>query len=82
LRKIITQPIASLAALGGFKEMQNDLLIVATAAIKQMDIVVSNDEATMQSEQALRTYNLVNAIRQLKNPQFIDYKEFKKLMLR
>ena|SRR3989344_8562648 len=66
----------------GFKEMQNDLLIVATAAIKQMDIVVSNDEATMQSEQALRTYNLVNAIRQLKNPQFIDYKEFKKLMLR
>jgi len=62
--------------------MQNDLLIVATAAIKQMDIVVSNDEATMQSEQALRTYNLVNAIRQLKNPQFIDYKEFKKLMLR
>ncbi len=66
----------------GYKEMQNDLLIVATASIKQMDIVVSNDEATMQSEQALRTYTLVNSIKQIKNPLFINYEEFKKLLKR
>jgi len=66
----------------GFKEMQNDLLIVATAAIKQMDIVVSDDEATMQAEQALKTYAIVNSIKQIKSPQFINYEELKKLFAR
>ncbi len=69
--------------LGGSKgkdEMTNDLLIVACAALKEMDIVVSEDESTLKSEHALQAYAFVNIIRKLRNPHLISYEEFKNLL--
>ncbi len=69
--------------LGGSKgkdEMANDLLIVACASLKEMDIVVSEDESTLKAEHALQAYTIVNTIRKLRNPNFISYEEFKHLL--
>ena len=69
--------------LGGSKgkdEMANDLLIVACAALKEMDIVVSEDESTLKSEHALQAYAFVNIIRKLRNPHLISHEDFKKLL--
>ncbi len=59
-----------------------DYMIVAAAALKQMDIVVSHDHATMLSDFSLKSYELVNAILHLKNPAFLDYDDFKNLLSR
>lgn len=69
---------------GGYPEnvLIKDYLIVACASQKGMDIVVSNDDASMLSELSLKAYNLVNETLQLKKPQFIDYVQFKNLLLR
>jgi hypothetical protein len=64
----------------GHSEMFNDLLIVAGASIKNMDIVVSNDDASMKSEHAISAYELVNSISKLRIPKFISYEEFKGLL--
>ena len=71
--------------LGGHlseSELRNDYLIVACAADKGMDIIVSNDHASLLSEVSLRAYALVNETLRLKNPEFIDYREFKALLLK
>lgn len=64
----------------GKKEMAPDFLIVASATLKGMDIVVSNDDSTMKSKDAHPAYQLVNSIKNLRNPKFIDYTEFKRLL--
>lgn len=66
----------------GKAELWNDYLVVACASLKGMDIVASNDHATMLSENSLRAYALVNQALQLKNPKFIDYQHFKVFLLR
>lgn len=70
--------------LGGHlseKELQTDYLIVACAAHKSMDVVASNDHASMLSELSLKAYSIVNDALKLKNPHFIDYAQFKLLLL-
>mgnify|MGYP001606404004 FL=1 len=62
-------------------ELLNDFVIVACASHKEMDLVASNDDATMLSEISLKAYKLVNEILGLRNPQFIDYEDLKKLLL-
>lgn len=65
---------------GGIKprnELYNDLLIVACASCKGMDVVVSEDEKTMLSENAFKAYSLVNAANSKRTPRFMGYKEFK-----
>lgn len=65
---------------GGTKprgELHNDLLIVACASCKGMNVVVSEDEKTMLSENAFKAYNLVNAASNKRTPRFIGYREFK-----
>ena len=64
----------------GKEEMATDFLIVASATLKEMDIVVSNDESTMKSKDAFSAYQLVNSIKKLRNPNFIDYNQFKGLL--
>lgn len=64
------------------KESLSDFLIVACAALKEMDLVVSNDHATMLSDNALSAYSLVNKELKLKEPLFISYAEFKDFLLR
>lgn len=69
--------------LGGAKgksELKNDFLIVASASFKSMDIVVSDDEASMKAEHSLQAYSLVNSVKKLSNPNFINYKKFKELL--
>jgi len=69
---------------GGFgrEELWNDFMIVAGAAKKDLDIVVSHDKATMLSELSLKTYEMVNKSLNLKNPEFYDYLDFRDLLLR
>lgn len=65
---------------GGSKSknlMFNDLIIVACASSKEMDVVVSQDEKTMLTENAIKAYKFVNDINNKRTPRFIGYKDFK-----
>ena len=62
------------------KEIMNDLLIVATASVYELDIVVSDDRKTMLSPNALKAYDVVNRIRNLRMPNFIGYNDFRRLL--
>lgn len=68
---------------GGAKSKEkifNDFLIVANASVKEMDIVVSEDEKSMLAENAIRAYSLVNKIRGKRLPDFIGYEHFKSVI--
>ncbi len=70
-------------ALGGRQhkaEMMNDFLIVACASLHEMDIVVSDDNDTMLSDEAIEAYRVVNALRKYRVPQFIGYDAFWRLL--
>lgn len=58
------------------KKMINDLLIIAIATIYQLDIIVSDDERTMFSANAVNAYMKVNRIYGLKDPIFKTYRKF------
>ncbi|MEW5896276.1 MAG: hypothetical protein AB1668_01160 [Nanoarchaeota archaeon] len=67
--------------LGGSKGhdvMFDDFSIVACATIYQIDIVVSEDNKTMLTENALKAYDLVNSLQKKRTPSFIGYLEFKR----
>ncbi len=69
--------------LGGaksFRVLEKDYLVVACGSQKGMDIVVSNDDASMLSELSLRAYALVNERLKLRSPDFLDYNQFKSLV--
>ena len=71
--------------LGGglsLHELLYDYMIVACAARKEMDLVVSNDHATMLSDLSLKSYALGNKTLKLRNPDFINYSQFKSLLLK
>ena len=57
--------------------MFNDLLIVACASSKSMDVVVSEDEKTMLTENAVKAYEFVNNAKNKRTPIFIGYNSFK-----
>ena len=67
---------------GGYsrKELENDFLIVATASLHNLDLVVSGDEITMKSPEAVKAYEKINEKYQLRNPAFITFIEFKRLL--
>lgn len=63
--------------LGGIKphkEIINDFLIVSCAAVHQIDVVVSEDNKSMLSQQALNAYAVVNALEKKRTPEFIGYR--------
>ena len=67
--------------LGGttsYRKVENDFKIVAAASLSSLDIVVSEDNETMLNEIAIKCYRIVNQIKNLKVPQFIGYKDFRK----
>ena len=71
--------------LGGglsHKEMINDFMIVACAALHGLDMVVSDDSRSMLSVSAKKAYKEVGLRYQLRTPQFIRYRYFKKNMKR
>ncbi len=53
----------------------SDFLIVACASVKEIPVVVSEDNHTLASELAIKAYILVNQHRNVPKPQFIRYKE-------
>ena len=61
-----------------WKNMQNDMIIVAEATISKLDIVVSDDNRTMLSDPAKEAYYSVNKQHNLITPNFIGYTEFKR----
>ena len=66
---------------GGSKSKDNiikDFLIVSCASIHGMDILVSNDNYTLLTENAVRSYQLMNKAKNINTPRFINYHEFKK----
>ncbi len=60
------------------QELIKDFIIVACASINSLDIVVSQDHKTMVSEKALKSYAIVNKIKKINLPGFLNYEEFKK----
>lgn len=64
--------------LASFRSLENDFLIVACAAVHGIDIVVSEDNATMLNELALRSYASVNRKLGIRTPSFIGYENFKR----
>ncbi len=69
-------------SFGGKKsksELCNDFLVVAAAVIHDLDVVVSQDSATLTSEVSLKAYSHVNELLKLKNPSFINYDKFRRL---
>lgn len=67
--------------IGGYaskSEIEKDFIIVACASLNDLDIVISNDNKTMLSEKALKSYRIVNQIKKVRLPRFLNYEEFKK----
>ncbi len=59
------------------KEILDDFIIVACATSHEMDIVVSSDEKSMTTENAIKAYELVNSIVKKRTPEFLNYLRFK-----
>ena len=65
---------------GSFSEtsIKNDLIIIATATIYQLDIIVSGDKKSMLSKKAKESYKNTNKNYGLKDPEWREYDDFKK----
>lgn len=57
----------------------NDFLIIACASLHELDIVVSEDNKTMFSNEATSAYKIVNNLRKYRMPEFISYEKFRRL---
>ena len=67
--------------LGGYAskaEIIKDFTIVAYASLNSLDIVASNDNKTMLSEKARKSYKIVNQVKKISLPRFLNYEDFKK----
>ena len=53
-------------------------MIVAAAAVNNLDMVVSNDEKTMLTENAVKAYRLITAVKKKKMPDVILYDKFRR----
>lgn len=65
----------------GLREMMNDLRIVACASFNSLDIVVSNDERSMLSKEALRAYSVVCKEFGITLPDFVPYRKFREALI-
>ncbi|HLC79487.1 MAG TPA: hypothetical protein VJG83_03570 [archaeon] len=63
-----------------WKEIEKDFLIVATSSIHKVNIVISNDENTMASKEAINAYTAGNMKFQIETPKFIKLEEFRQLL--
>ena len=75
------QTYRSLGGSKAFPSIKNDFCIVACATLHQIDIVVSEDNKTMLTENALKAYEIVNTLHQQKTPRFLGYLKFKRWLL-
>lgn len=63
------------------EKLQNDFLIVACASFYNLDIVVSEDNRTMFSEEALKAYRKVNTKERLRTPKCISLAELEHILM-
>lgn len=61
-------------------KMLNDFLTVACATVHNFDLVVSDDDRTMVSKEAIAAYKTANRIKGYNTPNFIDYADFRRLL--
>lgn len=86
IESLAEQYYNSYKAFGGtkpYRDLKTDLLIVATATVKNMDIVVSADRETMSAEDKYgekfrKAYREINIKEGFRNPDFWDYLDLKK----
>ena len=83
-RRVIAGVNVQASLGGGFtkEKLWNDFLIVACASVRDINIVVSEDNATMLNKIARNSYQKVNGSLGLRLPEFIGYKKFKNELLR
>ena len=63
-----------------WQKIKNDFIIVASATLKNLDVVASEDNKTMLSKKATDSYQIVNGKHFLRTPTFISYENFKKIV--
>ncbi|HLC77039.1 MAG TPA: hypothetical protein VJH04_02435 [archaeon] len=81
MKKIARSYYNAYREFGGSKSLESiieDFIIIACASVHGIDIVVSEDEKSMLTENAIRAYKLVNEIAKKRTPDFIGYEEFKR----
>ncbi len=61
-------------------DMMNDFMVVACASLHELDLAVSDDNRTMLSEFAIKSYKIENSLRRYRTPNFIGYGEFRRLL--
>ncbi len=69
--------------VGGSKSKSkiiNDFRIVACATLHDLDIIVSEDDKTMSTENSIKAHKIVNSVLKKRDPGFIDYLKFKKVL--
>jgi hypothetical protein len=59
-------------------KLNNDFTIVASATLRGMDIVVSDDNNSMLNKYSLKAYGIVNTLNNKRTPRFISYDTLKK----
>ncbi len=64
------------------RKFWNDLVIIACAALRLMDVVVSDDRSTMLNKYAIKAYEIVNKLQNMRTPNFISYDEFKEKLIK
>ena len=62
------------------RKIFDDFRIIASASIHSLDIVVSHDEKSMLAKNSIKCYKNVNDSLQLRNPDFITFKKFMRLL--
>ena len=64
------------------EHLKNDFLLIACASIHKLDLVISNDNKTLLSIDAVRAYNFINIQEELSEMRIITYEEIKTLLKR
>lgn len=59
-------------------KLLNDFRIVSSASLRGADFLVSADVASMLNAEAVKAYEIVNGVFQLKTPVLLAYGEFKR----
>ncbi len=62
------------------RKLENDFLIVACASIHGLDVLVSNDEHSMFSKNALTAFEKINSENGLRTPKFFSLEQLKALL--
>jgi len=60
--------------LGGvqsYHNIKNDFIIVAIASLNNLDIIVTEDNKTMASKRAIKSYVKINILHSLRTPKFL-----------